>query len=85
MVKASSIYFIILAIVYLIQSLVCLFHLSADDFLDNFNRQYAMEVYDYSLQIERMKVIHALSIGLISVATLVMTSRFKMLNDSHYC
>ena len=43
-----------------------------------------MEVYKYSIEIERMKVVHALSIGSISMATLVMTNRFKMLNDSHY-
>ena len=32
-----------------------------------------------------MKVVHALSIGSIAVATLVMTRKFKMLNGSHYC
>ena len=85
MVKISAIYFIVLAILYLVQSLVCLYQLSADDFLDQFTKQYAIEVYEYSIQIERMKVVHALSIGSIAVATLIMTRKFKMLNGSHYC
>ena len=48
-VKISAIYFIVLAILYLVQSLVCLYQLSADDFLDQFTKQYAIEVYEYSI------------------------------------
>ena len=32
-----------------------------------------------------MKVVHALSLGSIAVATLALTYKFKMLNGSHYC
>ena len=32
-----------------------------------------------------MKVLHALSLGSIAVATLYFTVKFKMLNPKHYC
>ena len=32
-----------------------------------------------------MKVVHALSLGSIAIATLYFTIKFKMLNPKHYC
>ena len=41
-------------------------------------------MYEYSITMERMKIIHALSLGSIAFFVLLFTKKFKILNDSHY-
>ena len=75
-----------LVIIYFIQTLISMSYLEPDDFYSAFkSRQYAQEIYEYSVTIERMKVLHALALGSIAIATLYFTLKFKMLNPKHYC
>ena len=85
-VKFTASYMLFLVIVYFIQTLICISYLDPEDFNSAFkSRQYAQEIYEYSVTIERMKVLHAMALGSIAVATLYFTLKFKMLNPKHYC
>jgi len=62
-----------------------MFYLDEDEFHDGFNnRQYSTEIYEYSVTIEKLKVVHALSLGSVAFFVLMSTRRFKILNEKHY-
>ena len=74
-----------LTVVYFIQSLICLFCLDEEEFKHHIdNSQYGTEIYEYSLTIERLKIVHALCLGSVALFVLMATRRFKMLNEKHY-
>jgi len=74
-----------LTIFYLIQSLFCLIYIDEDDFKNEMDSaQYATELYEYSIVIERLKILHALSLGSIAFFVVLFTRKFKILNDTHY-
>ena len=55
------------------------------DFEANYwNKAYAREIYNYSVEFERMKIVHALTLGCISLFVTVLTCRYKALNQMHY-
>ena len=85
MIRLTSIYLLTLTLIYLLQSLYCLIYLDEDQFLTIFsNPTYANEIYRYSVEIEQMKVIHSLTLASIALFVLMLTFRFKVLNEKHY-
>jgi hypothetical protein len=79
-------YLLLMSSVYFIQSIICWLNLNPDDFYRIFARNdaYAEEMFWYSMQIERMKVIHAFCLLGISGFLARMTARGQMLTDKHY-
>ena len=76
---------LLLTVVYLVQATVCLEWLDPRDFEANYwNKAYAREIYTYSVEFERMKIVHALTLGCISLFVTVLTCRYKALNQMHY-
>ena len=41
-------------------------------------------MYEYSLTIEKLKVVHALCLGSVAFYVVLFTRKFKILNESHY-
>jgi len=84
-VRIASGYMLFLTIFYLIQSLFCLIYIDEKDFKEaNKGAQYATELYEYSVTIEKMKILHALSLASLSFFVVLFTRKFKILNDTHY-
>ena len=74
-----------LTVVYSVQSLVCWAYLDPKEFQEHIsNGQYGIEIYEYSLLIEKLKVVHALSLGSVAFFVLLAARKFKMLNEKHY-
>jgi hypothetical protein len=48
------------------------------------SEKYASEIFDYSLIIEKMKVVHSLLFILISVFLIKTTARYNLLTEQHY-
>ena len=65
--------------------MICLEQLDPRDFEASFDsKRYADEVYTYSVEFEKMKIVHALTLATISAFILVFTCRFRTLNQMHY-
>ena len=41
-------------------------------------------MYEYSITMERMKILHAISLGSIAFFVFLFTRKFKILNETHY-
>ena len=84
-IRITSFYMLVLTIIYFIQAMLCLEWLDVRDFEANYwNQAYADEIYNYSIQFERMKIIHALTLASISLFVTVLTCRYRALNQLHY-
>ncbi len=84
-IRGTSFYMLILSIVYLIQALLCLEWLDPREFeAELSSKAYADEVYAYSVQFERMKVVHALTLASISMFITLFTCYRRTLNQMHY-
>ena len=84
-IRLCSLYLLGLTIVYFFHTIYCLVMLDKTEFLALFtNPTYADEIYNYSLAIERMKVVHSLTLASIAVFITLFTYRFKILNQRHY-
>ena len=84
-IRVTSFYMLLLTVVYLVQATICLEWLDPRDFEANYwNKAYAREIYNYSVEFERMKIVHALTLGCISLFVTVLTCRYKALNQMHY-
>ena len=71
--------------IYLVQSLICLMWIDEADFQKAFeNAQFGTEIYEYSVTMERMKILHAISLSSLAFFVLKATSKFKLLNETHY-
>ena len=80
-IRMTSFYMFILTVIYLIQALLCLEWLDLRDFEASLaNKRYADEIYTYSLQFEKMKVVHALTLGSIAGFVTLFTCRYRTLN-----
>lgn len=74
----------VLTMIYLVQAILCLEWLDPRDFEANLPMRYAQEVYKYSLEFERMKIVHALTLGSIAAFVTLSTCRYRSLNQMHY-
>ena len=84
-VRWTSGYMFFLTIIYFVQSMICWAYLDPQEFQKHIkNGQYGHEIYEYSLTIEKLKIVHALSLGSVAFFVLLFTRRFKMLNEKHY-
>ena len=76
---------LLLTVIYFVQASVCLEWLDPRDFEANYwNKTYATEIYNYSVEFERMKIVHAITLGCISLFVTVLTCRYRALNQMHY-
>ena len=46
--------------------------------------ELGIDFYNYSVEIERMKFVHALCLLLISMYIVTITVKYKILNEKHY-
>ena len=85
LVTCLGYYMVILTVIYLLQTIVCYSMLKLEDFEEEFERKdYAKDVYEYSIDIELMKIVHAITLVCVSLFLILFTNRFKMLNENHY-
>ena len=85
LVSFCGYYLLTLTVIYLLQSIYQLRHLSESDFYGKFvSRMYDIEVFMYSKEIEKIKVVHAISLMCIGIYLVFFTRKFKVLNKSHY-
>ena len=64
---------------------MCLVLIDKEDFQEMFtNPAYADQVYEFSVTIEKMKVVHALTLSAIAIFVVLLTYRFAILNERHY-
>ena len=60
-------------------------YIDLEDFKNELDSaQYAVELYEYSVTMERMKILHALSLASIAGFVFLFTRKFKILNETHY-
>jgi hypothetical protein len=84
-IRLASMYLLFLTGIYLVQSVLCLVLIDKEDFQYMFtNSAYADQVYDFSVTIEKMKVVHAMTLSAIAIFVLLLTYRFAILNERHY-
>ena len=84
-IKYICFYMGLLSCVYLFQSLFCLIYLDKNDYLDNyFHEEYANELYEYSIQIEYMKIVHAISLCTVCTLELFYFLKHRIVTRSHY-
>ena len=84
-IRITSVYMLVLTIIYFVQATLCLEWLDPRDFEANYyNKTYADEIYNYSVEFERMKIIHALTLASISLFVTVLACRYRALNQLHY-
>ena len=84
-IKYICFYMGLLSCVYLFQSLFCLIYLDKNDYLDNyFHEDYANELYEYSIQIEYMKTVHAISLCAVCTLELFYFLKHRIVTRSHY-
>lgn len=84
-IRLTSFYMLLLTVVYFLQAMLCLEWLDPRDFEANYwNKTYAKEIYNYSVEFERMKIVHALTLASISLFVTVLTCRYRALNQMHY-
>lgn len=78
-------YFMLLCIVYMIQTVICFGFLSESAFTNYFsNRDYALELYSFVSSIMVMNIVHALTLLSLGLFIVLFTRRFKILNEKHY-
>ena len=59
---------------------MCIYYIDEDEFKEHVDSgQYGTEIYEYSLLIEKLKVVHALCLGSVAFYVLLFTKKFKML------
>lgn len=74
-----------LTVIYLCQTVLCFNLVKLEDFEQEMSRKdYALEVYEFSRDIEMMKIVHAITLVCIAAFLILFTNRFKMLNENHY-
>lgn len=84
-IRLTSFYMLLLSLIYFVQALFCLEWLDPREFEASLaNKAYADEVYSYSVQFERMKVVHALTLASISAFITMFTCYRRTLNQMHY-
>ena len=78
-------YLLMLTLIYFIQTIYCIHNLHFIDFAKTFpNARYAEEMYYYSLAIEKMKIVHAISLFIISFFLVRMTAKYHLITERHY-
>ena len=78
-------YLFVMTALYTCQTFYCLSAISPDDFRQGFaSEEYAQEIYDYSLDIEWMKMVHSSMLLMLSVFLVKTTSANRLLTQSHY-
>lgn len=84
-IRWTSFYMLLLTLVYFGQAMLCLEWLDPRDFEANYwNKTYARQIYSYSLQFEKMKVVHALTLASISFFVTLFSCRYRTLTQLHY-
>jgi len=65
-IRAISFYMLVLTTAYFVQAILCLKQLDLHDFEANFDsKKYADEIYTYSVEFEKMKIIHGITLATI--------------------
>ena len=85
MIRFCGYFMLCLALVYFSHSLYCLLSIDVKDF-HRYSQDvaYAYEMYWYSVYMERMKVVYAFAMLMISVLVTRITARGHLLSDRHY-
>lgn len=78
-------YFIILSIIYLIQTILAYILLDKQTLVDYFtNPDYAGEMYGLIHSMCAVNVMHALTLLSLGIFVAITTRKFKILNSKHY-
>ena len=65
-IRAISFYMLVLTTAYFVQAILCWQKLDLRDFEANFeSKRYADEIYTYSVEFEKMKIIHGITLATI--------------------
>lgn len=85
LIRCCVLYFLVLTLVYLFQTIVCYSMLDEDRIERQFsNPTYGMEILRFVREICIMNIVHSLTLMSLGVFMLLATRRFKVLNRSHY-
>jgi hypothetical protein len=83
--RRSSYYLFFVCCVYLAQCVYCWVNISEEDFKGMYKKEeLGIDFYNYSVEIERMKFVHALCLLFISGYIVGITVKYKILNEKHY-
>ena len=84
-VRFGGLYLVLLTLFYLFQSCYSLWRIRFEDFHVSYvSAAYSSELYGLTVAIERVKVVHALTLLSLALFIIKVTGRFKILNFSHY-
>jgi hypothetical protein len=86
-VKCMSRYLLLISIVYLIQNIISLSELSLSDFKSYWSFESELDaekLYHYTREIEYMKIVHAISLVVLSGYIVIVSSGYKVLDIAHY-
>ena len=75
----------VLSIVYLLQAVYCYAKLDREKIADRFsNEDYVDELFNFVSTVCLINIVHALTLISLAVFVVILTRRFKILNEKHY-
>ena len=76
---------VFLTTLYFTHSVYCLMMLSLEDFESLFtNRYYAKEIYEYSMEIEWLKLTHSITLFGLALLIACMTARYEIFVSENF-
>jgi len=85
LIRCLGWYLLVITFFYLFQTIVCLCYISINDFTPMFTSvDYAIEIFDFSVIIDKMKIVHAVFFLVISLLLIRNNVRYHTLGHRDY-
>ena len=83
--QTCSLYFMVLSLVYLLQAFYCYAKLDRENIAERYsNEDYGDELFSFVSTVCLINIVHALTLISLAVFVVILTRRFKILNEKHY-
>lgn len=83
--RTCSLYFMVLSLVYLLQAFYCYVKLDREKIAERHsNEDYGDELFNFVSTVCLINIVHALTLISLAVFVVILTRRFKILNEKHY-
>ena len=75
----------VLSLVYLLQAFYCYIKLDREKINERYsNEEYSEELFNFISTVCQINIVHALTLISLGIFVVILTRRFKILNEKHY-